>query len=88
VLDRLDALLVGLCGYIVSALALVAVLSVLLQAGTWQTMLLGQAADKLSMDKSLPAPFIATLAMTTLLSSVPVLKRIEGFIRHTGSPLA
>jgi len=73
----------GCAGYIVSALALFAVLSVLLQVGTWQTMLLGQAADKLSMDKSLPAPFIATLAMTTLLSSVPVLKQIDGWILST-----
>jgi hypothetical protein len=68
----------GCAGYIVSALAVFAVLSVLLQIGTWQTMLLGEAADKL--DKSLPAPFIATLAMTTLLSSVPVLKQIDGWI--------
>jgi hypothetical protein len=72
----------GCAGYIVSALALFAVLSVLLQVGTWQTMLLGEAAGKLA-DKSLPAPFIATLAMTTLLSSVPVLKQIDGWILST-----
>jgi hypothetical protein len=68
----------GSAGYIVSALALFAVLSLLLEVGPWRTMLLGPA-DKLSI----PAPFIATLAMTTLLSSVPLLKRIDGWFLST-----
>jgi hypothetical protein len=65
----------GCAGYIVSALGVFAVLSVLLQVGAWRTMLLGPV-DQLS----LPPPFIATLAMTTLLSSVPLLKQIDGWI--------
>jgi hypothetical protein len=68
----------GCAGYIVSALGVFAILSVLLQVGAWRTMLLGPI-DKLS----LPAPFIATLAMTTLLSSIPVLKQIDGWILST-----
>jgi len=68
----------GCAGYIVSALGLFAVLSILLEFGPWRTFLLG-SADKLS----LPAPFIATLAMTTLLSSVPLLKRIDGWFLST-----
>jgi hypothetical protein len=65
----------GCAGYIVSALGLFTVLSILLESGPWRTILLGSA----NTDKSLPAPFIATLAMTTLLSSVPLLKRIDGW---------
>jgi hypothetical protein len=68
----------GCVGYVVSALGLFAVLSILLEFGPWRTMLLGPV-DKLS----LPAPFIATLAMTTLLSSVPLLKRIDGWFLST-----
>ena len=47
----------GCAGYVVSALGLFVVLSVLLQVGAWRTMLLGPGSDKLS----LPPPFIATL---------------------------
>jgi hypothetical protein len=65
----------GCAGYIVSALGVFVVLSVLLQVGAARTMLLGPA-DKLS----LPPPFIATLAMTTLLSSIPLLKQLDGWI--------
>jgi hypothetical protein len=69
----------GCAGYIVSALGLFAVLSILLVSGPWRTILLGSA----DAYKSLPAPFIATLAMTTLLSSVPLLKRIDGWFLST-----
>jgi hypothetical protein len=59
-------------GYVLSALALFAALSILLQAATWRTALLGR-----SDEPSLPAPLIATLAMTTLLPSIPLLKRVD-----------
>ena len=59
-------------GYVLSALALFAALSILLQAATWRTALLGR-----SDEPSLPAPLIATLAMTTLLPSIPLLKRAD-----------
>ena len=59
-------------GYALSALALFAALSILLKAGPWRKFLLGPADDP-----SLPAPLIATLAMTTLLPSVPTLKRLD-----------
>ena len=65
----------GCAGYIVSALGVFVVLSVLLQVGAARTTLLGPI-DNLS----LPPPFIATLAMTTLLSSIPLLKQIDGWI--------
>jgi hypothetical protein len=69
----------GCAGYVVSALGLFAVLSILLVSGPWRTIVLGSA----DAYKSLPAPFIATLAMTTLLSSVPLLKRIDGWFLST-----
>lgn len=59
-------------GYVLSALALFAALSILLKAGPWRKLLLGPADDP-----SLPAPLIATLALTTLLPAVPVLKRVD-----------
>jgi hypothetical protein len=59
-------------GYLVCALTLFASLSMILQIGAWRTALLG-ASDK----PSLPAPLIATLALTTLLPSVPLLKRLD-----------
>jgi hypothetical protein len=59
-------------GYILSALALFTALSILLQAAAWRTALLGR-----SDEPSLPAPLIATLAMTTLLPSIPLLKRLD-----------
>jgi hypothetical protein len=59
-------------GYLICALMLFAVLSMLLQVGPWRTMLLGDADNA-----SLPAPLIATLALTTLLPSVPLLKRLD-----------
>ncbi len=62
-------------GYIVAVLALFAALCSLLQITAWRSAILGNADDA-----SLPAPLIATLALTTLLSSVPVLKRVDGWI--------
>ena len=62
-------------GYVLSALTLFAALSVLLQAGPWRDALLG-AADH----PSLPASLIATLALTTLLPSIPVLKRVDEWL--------
>jgi hypothetical protein len=64
----------GCGGYVASALALFAALSFLLRLGPWRTMLLGPADSS-----SLPAPLLATLAMTTLLSSVPPLKQLDGW---------
>jgi hypothetical protein len=58
-------------GYIFTALALYTVLSVLLQNAPWRMFLTGGTGGQL------PAPLIATLAMTTLLSSVPVLKTLD-----------
>ena len=59
-------------GYVLSALALFAALSILLKAGPWRKLLLGPADDP-----SLPAPLIATLAMTTLLPTIPALRRVD-----------
>jgi hypothetical protein len=61
-------------GYVVSALALFAGLSVLLEAPAWKKLF------ELGGQSSLPAPLIATLAMTTLLPSVPILKRVDGWL--------
>ena len=65
-------------GYMFSALMLFVVLSLLLRFGPWRAALLGSVDNP-----SLPAPLIATLAMTTLLSSVPVLKNVDGWILST-----
>jgi hypothetical protein len=62
-------------GYILTALTLFAVLSILLQLPALRAALFGDA-DK----PSLPAPLIATLGMTTLLPSVPLLKRLDSWI--------
>jgi hypothetical protein len=62
-------------GYILTALAIFALMSSLLQVAAWRTALLGKTDNA-----TLPAPLIATLAMTTLLSSVPILKRLDGWI--------
>ena len=59
-------------GYVLSALGLFVVLSVLLNVGPWRNLLLGE-----NNDASLPAPLIATLALTTLLPSTPMLKRLD-----------
>ena len=69
-------------GYMLSALMLFVILSLLLRFGPWRAALLGSADNA-----SLPAPLIATLAMTTLLSSVPVLKDVDGWMLSTFSEL-
>src|SRR4051794_3815217 len=58
-------------GYVCSALLLFAALSLLLEAPAWRTLL------SLNGKESMPAPFIATLALTTLLQSVPYLKQVD-----------
>jgi hypothetical protein len=74
--STLQALYWSSClGYVLSALALFAALSILLQAGPWRSALLGPADQP-----SLPAPLIATLALTTLLPSIPVLKRVDEWL--------
>jgi hypothetical protein len=65
-------------GYMLSALAVFVALSLLLRVGPWRAALLGSADNP-----SLPAPLIATLAMTTLLSAVPPLKQLDGRILST-----
>jgi hypothetical protein len=62
-------------GYVASALMLFAGLCFLLQAGEWRTALLGPANNA-----ALPASLIAALAMTTLLPSIPVLKRVDEWL--------
>jgi hypothetical protein len=62
-------------GYILCVLLLFSMLSSLLQVGPWRTALLGRVDNA-----SLPAPLIATLALTTLLTSVPLLKRLDNWI--------
>ena len=67
-------------GYMASALVLFAALSLLLRVGPWRSALLGSADNP-----SLPAPLIATLTMTTLLSAVPPLKKLDGWICRPSS---
>ena len=62
-------------GYVLSALMMFAALSSLLQVSNWRTAILGPANQP-----SLPAPLIATLAMTTLLPSIPILKRLDEWL--------
>ena len=62
-------------GYVLCALAMFGALSFLFQTKAWCALMLG------SMDNSsLPAPLIATLALTTLLPSVPMLKRVDAWL--------
>jgi hypothetical protein len=56
-------------------LALFLALSTLLEFAPWRKMLIADVDDS-----SLPAPLIATLAMTTLLSSCPALKSVDSWI--------
>jgi hypothetical protein len=65
-------------GYVITALTLFGVLSALLQVAAWRTALLGSGDDP-----SLPPPLIATLAMTTLLPSFPLLKHLDAWILAT-----
>jgi hypothetical protein len=64
-------------GYVFSALMLFVALSFLLQAPVWQNFF------GLTGNKSLPAPLIATLAMTTLLPTLPILKRVDAWLLET-----
>ena len=63
------------CGYTLAALMLFICLSMVLKAGPWRDFLLGPKDNP-----SLPAPLIATLAMTTLMSSIPVLQRLDAWL--------
>lgn len=65
-------------GYMASALLLFVVLSQLLRTPSLRTVLLGSADNS-----ALPPPLVATLVMTTLLSSVPFLKKLDGWILST-----
>jgi hypothetical protein len=56
-------------GYVASALGLFAVLSVLLEQPFWR--------EFLHLKDDLPAPLLATLAMTTLLPLTPMLNRLD-----------
>lgn len=58
-------------GYILSALVLFGALSLLLEQPVWRGLL------GLNEHQSLPAPLVATLAMTTLLPRVPLLSRLD-----------
>jgi hypothetical protein len=62
-------------GYVTSALLLFVVLSVLFQEQPW-LKLFGLSAK----DMPLPAPLIATMAMTTMLPSLPMLKKVDSFL--------
>ncbi|MBV9202481.1 MAG: hypothetical protein JOY83_22650, partial [Alphaproteobacteria bacterium] len=62
-------------GYVLSALMLFAGLCFLLQAGEWRTLIFGPADNP-----ALSASLMATLAMTTLLPSIPVLKRADEWL--------
>jgi hypothetical protein len=62
-------------GYMLTALVLYTALSVLLGSASWRSILLGR-----EVDSSFPAPLIAALVMTTLLSSVPLLKNLDSWI--------
>jgi hypothetical protein len=64
-------------GYVLSALVLYVGLSLLLQAPAWQKLF------NLSGQASLPAPLIATLALTTLLPSTPILKQVDSWLLST-----
>jgi hypothetical protein len=61
-------------GYVASALLLFMALSLLLQSGQWRELL------GLTGKASLSAPLIATLAMTTLIPSVPYVKRVDEWL--------
>jgi hypothetical protein len=63
-------------GYVSSALVLFVVLSVLFQEQPW-LKLFGMSAKEMTR---LPAPLIATMAMTIMLPSVPMLKKVDSFL--------
>jgi hypothetical protein len=59
-------------GYVLSALAVFVALVILLKSGPWRQILIPSGDNA-----SLPVPLVATLAMTTLLPSLPMLKRVD-----------
>jgi hypothetical protein len=61
-------------GYILSALGLFLALSALLEQEGWRTLF------QLKDNQSLPAPLLATLAMTTLLPRVPLLNQLDRWL--------
>lgn len=62
-------------GYILTALTVFVALNFLLRVPAWRDMLFGKDDNA-----SLPAPLIATLAMTTLLPTIPLLKRLDAWV--------
>jgi hypothetical protein len=64
-------------GYVATALVLYTALSILLGVGPWRAILVGGGVD--ASLPALPAPLIAALVMTTLLSSVPILKNLDSW---------
>src|SRR5205823_745281 len=61
-------------GYILSALGLFGALSFLLEQQVWRDLL------GLKDNQSLPAPLLATLAMTTLLPRVPMVNQLDRWL--------
>jgi hypothetical protein len=61
-------------GYMGSAVALFAVLTLLLQQEGWRQFL------SIPKEQNLPAPLLATLVLTTLLPSVPILKGVDTWL--------
>jgi hypothetical protein len=61
-------------GYVATALVVYTALSILLGIAPWRAVLVGG-----EIDGSLPAPLVAALVMTTLLSSVPILKDLDSW---------
>jgi hypothetical protein len=59
-------------GYVLSALAVFVASVILLKSGPWRKILIPSGDDA-----SPPVPLVATLAMTTLLPSLPMLKRVD-----------
>ena len=61
-------------GYMGSAVALFAFLTILLQQPGWRDFL------SIPKEQNLPAPLLATLVLTTLLPSVPILKGVDTWL--------
>ena len=61
-------------GYMGSAVALFAFLTILLQQEGWRQFL------SIPKEQNLPAPLLATLVLTTLLPSVPILKGVDTWL--------
>jgi hypothetical protein len=61
-------------GYVLSALGLFGALSLLLEQPVWRELL------GLKDNQSMPAPLLATLALTTLLPRVPMLNRLDRWL--------